>query len=66
MKVTLREKCPNKEFFLVRNFPHSDQKKLRIWTLSTQCKTQTHFKLKFIFTIYPHGCITRSWRCNPE
>ena len=36
---TLREKCPNTEFFLVRIFPYSvqmrentDQKKLRIWT----------------------------------
>ena len=33
----LPEKCPNTEFFLVRIFPHSDQKKLRIWTLFTQC-----------------------------
>ena len=24
MIATLREKCPNTEFFLVRNFPHSD------------------------------------------
>ena len=44
LKLTLREKCPNTEFFLVRIFPHSDwirenmdQKKLRIWTLFTQC-----------------------------
>ena len=36
--VTLREKCPNKEFFLVCIFLYSDQKKLRIWTLFTQCK----------------------------
>ena len=43
--LTLREKCPNKEFFLVRIFPFSDwirentdQKKLRIWTLFTKCK----------------------------
>ena len=35
--LTLREKCPNTEFFLVRIFRHSDQKKLRIWTLFTQC-----------------------------
>ena len=33
---TLRKKCPNMEFFLVRIFPHLDQKKLRIWTLFTQ------------------------------
>ena len=39
----LREKCPNTEFFLVRNFLYSDriqentdQKKLRIWKLFTQ------------------------------
>ena len=31
---TLREKCPNTEFFLVLIFLYSDQKKLRIWTLS--------------------------------
>ena len=35
--MTLREKCPNMEFFLVRIFPHSDQKKLCLWTLFTQC-----------------------------
>ena len=34
---SLRGKCPNTEFFLVGIFPHSDQKKLRIWTLFTQC-----------------------------
>ena len=34
---TLREKCPNTEYFLVHIFPHSDQKILRIWTLFTQC-----------------------------
>ena len=36
----LREKCPNKEFFLVLIFPHLDwiwtRKKLRIWILFTQ------------------------------
>ena len=30
-------KCPNTEFFLVRIFLCSDQKKLRIWTFFTQC-----------------------------
>ena len=42
--VTLREKCLNTEFFLVRIFLYSvqieentDQKKLRIWTLFTYC-----------------------------
>ena len=45
--IPLREKCPNKEFFLVRIFPYSvrlrentDQKKPRIWTLFTQCTSQ--------------------------
>ena len=40
---SLREKCPNTEFFLVRIFLYSfriqesmDQKNLRIWTLFTQ------------------------------
>ena len=32
---TLREKCPNAEFFLVRTQEDTDQKKLCIWTLST-------------------------------
>ena len=36
-KFSRPEKCPNAEFFLVRIFPHLDQKKLRIWTLFTQC-----------------------------
>ena len=42
---TLRKKCPNMEFFLIRIFLYSvriqknaDQKKLRIWTLFTQCE----------------------------
>ena len=36
VRDTLSQKCPNTEFFLVRIFPYSDQKKLRIWTLFTQ------------------------------
>ena len=43
---SLCEKCPNTEFLLFRIFPYSiqirkntDQKKLRIWTLFTQCLT---------------------------
>ena len=43
---TLREKCPNREFFLVRIFLYSDwiqenmdQKKLRIWTFFMQWNT---------------------------
>ena len=34
----LHEKCPKTEFFLVCIFLCSDLKKLRIWTLFTQCK----------------------------
>ena len=34
--LRLREKCPNTEFFLVRIFLYSDQKKLRICTLFAQ------------------------------
>ena len=43
-KLTLREKCPNTGFFLVRIFLYSnwiqentDQKNLRSWTLFVQC-----------------------------
>ena len=36
--ITLREKCPNTEFFLVRIQENTDQKKLRIWTLFMQYK----------------------------
>ena len=36
-KSPLREKCPNTKYFLVCIFPYSDQKKLRIWILFTQC-----------------------------
>ena len=56
--MTVRENCPNAEFFLVRIFlywtefgdllreslysirvqENTDQKKLRIWTLFTQCE----------------------------
>ena len=44
MLISLREKSPNTDFFLVRIFLYSvriqentDQKKLHIWTLFTQC-----------------------------
>ena len=33
---SLREKCPNTELFLVVMQENTDQKQLRIWTLSTQ------------------------------
>ena len=32
VQLAMPEKCSNTEFFLVRIFPHSDQKKLLIWT----------------------------------
>ena len=32
----MRKNCPNTEFFLVRIFLYSDEKKLCIWTLFTQ------------------------------
>ena len=35
-KGSLREKCPNTEFFLVRMWENTDHKKLLIWTLFTQ------------------------------
>ena len=41
LPVTLREKCPNTESkspYLVQIQKNTDQKKLRIWTLFTQCK----------------------------
>ena len=47
MKITLREKYPNTEFFLVRIFWYLDQKKLCIWTLVTQCKSQLLGKIAF-------------------
>ena len=47
---TLREKCPNAKFFLVRIFlysdwiqENSDQKNLRIWTHFTQCKLSQNY-----------------------
>ena len=54
-------KCPNREFLLVRIFPHpysarvqenTDQEKLRIWTFFTQCVPVNRFflvKLAFFF-----------------
>ena len=36
-KFALHEKTPNTEFYLVRIFLHSDQKKLLIWTLFRLC-----------------------------
>ena len=50
LKLPLRGKCPNTDFFLARIFLYSvriqentDQKKLRIWTLFTQCLEDFNF-----------------------
>ena len=58
---TLREKCPNTEFFLVRIFLYSDwiqenmdQKKLRIWTLFTHCLSSNTPKILLNWGI--HAC----------
>ena len=69
-KSTLRKKCPKAEFFLVCIFLYSvpiqkntNQKKLRIWTLFTQCKQililryyLTHFRLMLHFYLH--------WKCE--
>ena len=51
--ITLREKCRNTEFFLVRILLYSDwiqentdQKKLRIWTIFKQCKEEIIRKIR--------------------
>ena len=49
--ISLCEKCPNNEFFLVCILmrENADQKKLRMWTLFTQCidsRTQNTAKAK--------------------
>ena len=50
----LREKCPNTGFFLVHILPNSvrirenmDQKKLRIWTLFSQCCNLKKIQYKY-------------------
>ena len=42
----MRGKCINTEFFLVRIQENTDQEKLRIWTLFTQCMN-TEYLEKF-------------------
>ena len=58
LKLTLREKCPNMEFFLVRISGYSvriqentEQKKLRKknWTLFTQCNVLFLKFLRYAF-----------------
>ena len=52
--VKLREKCPNREFFLARIFlfldwiqKNTDQKQFCSWTLFMQCKTQNSLAMLF-------------------
>ena len=37
LSLSLSQKCPNTELFLVQMRENTEQKKLRIWTLFTQC-----------------------------
>ena len=56
--VSLREKCPNTEFFLIRICLYSawirvntDQKKLLIWTRFTQCQCPIRHTLVILLQI---------------
>ena len=40
IKVSLREKCPNTDYLLVRIPEKANQKKLRVWTHFTHCIIQ--------------------------
>ena len=44
--LKLREKCPNREYFLVRIFPHSEY-------LSVFSPNLTYFSLSVIITLLP-------------
>ena len=61
-------KCPNREFLLVRIFPHpysarvlenTDQEKLRIWTFFTQCVLVKFFsgETGFFFFYFVDGSL---------
>ena len=64
VSLALREKCPNTEHFLVRMQENTDQKKLCIWTLFTQCwfyfqfmnensiRGTTKISVPFLFNIF--------------
>ena len=57
--ISLREKCPNNELFLVRILmrENTDQKKLCIWKLFTQCIdsiTQNTAKAKAVHEFMPN------------
>ena len=47
--LSLREKCPNKEFFLGRIRENTDERKLRIWTIFTKCFMKWLITKKFFF-----------------
>ena len=69
--LSLREKCPKTEFFLVRIFlyldwiqENTDQKKLRIWTFFTQCihySSSTYLINMSIFLLW--FCLTFLFCC---
>ena len=76
LQATLREKCPNTEVFLVRIFPYSDwipentdQKKLSIWTLFTQCyrhnintKSTRFYQKPNLFAPFTKCTLTHNWK----
>ena len=47
-RIPLRGKCPKMEFFLVRMKENTDQKKLHILTLFTQCTLSTKENKNFL------------------
>ena len=86
-KLILHEKCPNTEFFLVRIFLYSDwmqentdQRKLRLWILFTQCKFKTlcskyvyfmkvplrknHENPNFCETAFERNFVINYWACS--
>ena len=50
--LTMHEKCPNTKFFLVQIQENTDQKKLCIWTLFTQCDVLDLLRLFVRFKLY--------------
>ena len=59
---SLRQKCPNKEFFLVRFFLYSD------WIQENNDQKKLHIRI-FLFHIFQHSTWIRKfignyWRCN--
>ena len=68
----LRGKCINTEFFLVRIQENTDQEKLRIWTLFTQCMNTEYlekFYLAQSIACFANACFIensklKSWNEN--